>query len=123
MGQGQAWQSTSSLGTASRTTSYFGQVNYNYDHKYLLSATFRADGSSVFAPGNQWGYFPSVSGAWVMSEENWLKDVTWLDELKIRAAIGKAGNNRVDADMWRYLYGSNSEGGSCLRRRCRHQQR
>lgn len=111
MGQGQAWQSTSSLGTASRTTSYFGQVNYNYDHKYLLSATFRADGSSVFAPGNQWGYFPSVSGAWVMSEENWLKDVTWLDELKIRAAIGKAGNNRVDADMWRYLYGSNSEGG------------
>ncbi|MDE5727081.1 MAG: TonB-dependent receptor [Duncaniella sp.] len=111
MGQGQAWQSTSSLGTASRTTSYFAQLNYNYARKYLFSATFRADGSSVFAPGNQWGYFPSVSGAWVMSEENWLKDVSWLDELKIRAAVGKAGNNRVDADMWRYLYYANSEGG------------
>ncbi|MCM1522110.1 MAG: TonB-dependent receptor [Muribaculaceae bacterium] len=111
MGMGEAWTSSSSLGTASRTTSYFGQLNYNYDHKYLLSATFRADGSSVFAPGHQWGYFPSVSGAWVMSEENWMKDLTWLDELKIRAAIGKAGNNRVDADMWRYLYSSMSDNG------------
>jgi len=111
MGQGQAWQSASSLGTASRTTSYFAQLNYNYARRYLFSATFRADGSSVFAPGNQWGYFPSVSGAWVMSEESWLKDVTWLDELKIRAAIGKAGNNRVDADMWRYLFYANSDAG------------
>ncbi|MCM1163488.1 MAG: TonB-dependent receptor [Muribaculaceae bacterium] len=111
MGSSSKNKATSSLSTASRTTSYFGQLNYNYDHKYLLSATFRADGSSVFAPGHQWGYFPSVSGAWVMSEENWMKDLTWLDELKIRAAIGKAGNNRVDADMWRYLYSSNSAAG------------
>ena len=108
---GTPYQSSSSLGTANRTTSYFGQLNYNYDHKYLLSATFRADGSSVFAKGHQWGYFPSVSGAWVISSEEFMKDLTWLNELKFRAAIGKAGNNNLDADMWRYLYTSNSEGG------------
>ncbi len=111
MGLGQPYTSTSTLGTADRTTSYFGQLNYNFDHKYLLSATFRADGSTMFAKGHQWGYFPSVSGAWVMSQENWMKDLTWLDEFKIRAAIGKAGNNRIKADMWRYLYTSNSTGG------------
>lgn len=111
MALGEPYQSTSELGTANRTTSYFGQLNYNYDHKYLLSATFRADGSSMFADGHQWGYFPSVSGAWVMSSEEFMKDLTWLDELKLRAAIGKAGNNNIDADMWRYLYNTNANGG------------
>ena len=111
MSLGSPYQSESSLGTAVRTTSYFGQLNYNYDHKYLLSATFRADGSTMFAPGHQWGYFPSVSGAWVLSQENFLKDQTWLNELKFRAAIGKAGNNNIDADMWRYLYSINSTTG------------
>ena len=111
MGLGTPYQSTSELGTADRTTSYFGQINYNYNHKYLLSATFRADGSSLFAPGNQWGYFPSVSGAWVLSEENFLKDQIWLNELKFRAAIGKAGNNRIKADQWRFLYYSNNTEG------------
>ena len=111
MGLGAVYQSETSLETANRTTSYFGQINYNYDHKYLLSATFRADGSTMFAPGNQWGYFPSVSGAWVMSSEDFMKDITWINEFKLRAAIGKAGNNNVDADMWRYLYGINSTTG------------
>ncbi len=111
MGLGSPYQSTSELGTPNRTTSYFGQLNYNYDHKYLLSATFRADGSSMFAPGNQWGYFPSVSGAWVVSSEDFMKDFTWLTELKLRAAIGKAGNNNIDADMWRYLYQTNTTVG------------
>ncbi|MDE6036787.1 MAG: TonB-dependent receptor, partial [Duncaniella sp.] len=111
MGLGEAYQSSSEVGTAVRTTSYFGQLNYNYDHKYLLSATFRADGSSMFAPGHQWGYFPSVSGAWVLSQENFLKDVTWVNEVKFRAAIGKAGNNNIDADMWRYLYYTKTSAG------------
>ena len=108
MGLGKAWTSTTELGTADRTTSYFGQLSYNYDHKYLLSATFRADGSTMFAPGHQWGYFPSVSGAWVISSEEFMKDLTWLNELKFRVAIGKAGNNRIKADMWRYIYSTNS---------------
>lgn len=111
MSLGTPYQSTSEKGTAIRTTSYFGQLNYNFDHKYLFSATFRADGSSMFAPGHQWGYFPSVSAAWVLSEENFLRDYTWLNELKFRAAIGKAGNNNIDADMWRYLYATKTEGG------------
>ena len=111
MSLGTPYQASSEVGTANRTTSYFGQINYNYDHKYLLSATFRADGSSMFAPGHHWGYFPSVSGAWVLSQENFLKDQTWLNELKFRAAIGKAGNNNIDADMWRYLYATKTENG------------
>ncbi len=111
MGLGTPSTSSSSVGTAVRTTSYFGQLNYNYDHKYLLSATFRADGSTMFAKGHQWGYFPSISGAWVLSKEKFLQDQVWLNELKFRAAIGKAGNNNIDADMWRYLYTTNSNGG------------
>jgi TonB-linked SusC/RagA family outer membrane protein len=71
----------------------------------------RADGSTKFAPGNQWGYFPSVSGAWVASKEGFLEDNRVISNLKLRAAIGKAGNNRIDSDMWRYLYTISSNGG------------
>ena len=97
--------------TANRTASFFGQATYNYNHKYLLAATFRADGSSKFAPGNQWGYFPSFSGAWVVSQEKFLKDVKWIDQLKIRASWGLSGNNNISDDLWRFLYSSNSDGG------------
>uniref|UniRef100_UPI003D0F0A2C SusC/RagA family TonB-linked outer membrane protein n=1 Tax=Candidatus Proelusimicrobium excrementi TaxID=3416222 RepID=UPI003D0F0A2C len=69
MGFGEPYESVSSLSTPDRTASFFGQVNYNWKHRYLLSGTFRADGSTKFAlGGNQWGYFPSISGAWVISE-------------------------------------------------------
>lgn len=111
MGFGTPYQATSNLSTADRTASFFGQASYNFNHKYLASATFRADGSTKFAPGNQWGYFPSVSGAWVISEEPFMKKIKWIDNLKIRAAFGLAGNNRIDNDMWRVLYAINSEGG------------
>ena len=111
MGFGTPKESTTSLSTPDRTASFFGQFSYNYSHRYLLSLTMRADGSTKFAPGNQWGYFPSVAGAWVLSEENFLDDIEWLEQLKIRAAVGLAGNNRIDNDMWRYLYSINSTGG------------
>ena len=111
MGFGSPYQSTTSLSTPDRTASFFGQANYNFNHKYLVSATFRADGSTKFAPGNQWGYFPSISGAWVMSEEPFMKDVKWINNLKIRAAFGLSGNNRINNDMWRQLYAINSTGG------------
>ncbi len=112
MGFGTPYEAYTTLSTADRTASFFGQVSYNYKHKYLLSATFRADGSTKFAPGHQWGYFPSISGAWVISEEPWFQNkVKWMNQLKIRAAIGLAGNNRIDSDMWRYLYSINSTGG------------
>ena len=111
LGQPYAQDTYTLRSTANRTASFFGQVSYNYDHKYLLSATFRADGSSKFAPGNQWGYFPSVSGAWVVNREKFLKDVKWIDQLKIRAAFGLAGNNNISDDLWRFLYTSSNSGG------------
>lgn len=75
--------------------SFFGRVNYDYKNKYLLTATMRADGSSKFLGNNRWGYFPSVAVAWKMSEENFLKDISWIDLLKIRASYGEAGNNNI----------------------------
>ena len=111
LGQPYAQDTYTLRSTANRTASFFGQISYNFDHKYLLSATFRADGSSKFAPGNQWGYFPSVSGAWVVNREKFLKDVKWIDQLKIRAAFGLAGNNNISDDLWRFLYVSNNSGG------------
>lgn len=111
MGLGTPWESTSSLSTPERTASFFGQTSYNYDHKYLASITFRADGSTKFSPGEQWGYFPSISGAWVLSKESFLENNPIISNLKLRAAIGLAGNNRIDNDMWRYLYSVNTTGG------------
>ena len=110
MGQGTAYLSTSSKSTPSRMLSFFGQANYNYKHRYLLSLTMRADGSTKFAPGHQWGYFPSVSGAWVVSEEPWWNKKLF-SQFKIRAAYGLAGNNDIGDDRWRYVYSINSNGG------------
>lgn len=111
MNMGTPYESTSTLSTPNRTASFFGQANWNLEHRYLLSLTFRADGSTKFAPGEQWGYFPSVSGAWVVSEEPWMKDVKWIDNWKIRASWGSSGNNNINDDMWRYLYTISSTGG------------
>ena len=111
LGLGTPYLSSSVLSTADRTASFFGQISYNYDHKYLLSFTMRADGSSKFAKGHKWGYFPSISGAWDLKREKFLKDVKWIDQLKFRVAFGLAGNNRIDADLWRYLYNMEVEGG------------
>ena len=111
MGFGTPYEAETTLSTSDRTASFFGQASYNYKHKYLVSATFRADGSTKFRPGCQWGYFPSISGAWVISEEPFMKNVKWINQLKIRAAFGLAGNNRINDDMWRVLYAINSTGG------------
>jgi len=111
MGLGTPYLSTTELSTADRTASFFGQVSYNFDHKYLVAGTFRADGSSKFSRGNQWGYFPSISAAWDMKRESFLKNVKWIDQMKIRAAFGLAGNNNIPADLWRYLYNMEIEGG------------
>lgn len=111
MGFGTPQNSYTTTSTPDRMASFFGQASYNFAHKYLLSLTMRADGSSKFAPGNQWGYFPSIAGGWVVSEENFMKDFEWINQLKLRAAVGVSGNNNIDNDMWRYLYSINSTGG------------
>lgn len=75
--------------------SYFGRLQYNFKETYLFNATFRADGSSKFAPGHRWGYFPSVSAGWVMSKESFLENSQWLDFFKLRASWGRVGNQNV----------------------------
>lgn len=75
--------------------SFFGRANYDYKNRYLLSATFRADGSSKFLEENRWGYFPAFAAGWKISEENFLKGTSWLDLLKVRASYGEAGNNNI----------------------------
>jgi len=85
-------------------SSFFGRVNYNYKKKYFASATLRADGSSKFAPGNRWGYFPSFGVSWNINEEEFLKDLSWLSFLKLRASYGEAGNNRISDDAWRKTF-------------------
>lgn len=86
-----------------RRISYFGRLGWNYDDTYMVNATLRCDGSSRFAAGHRWGWFPSVSAGWVITNENWMKNTSsWLDFLKIRASWGQVGNNNIDA----YLYTS-----------------
>lgn len=77
--------------------SYFGRLNYNYKEKYLINTTFRADGSSNFAKSNRWGYFPSVSAGWVLSEEDFLQQSSLLSFLKLRASWGQVGNQNAGA--------------------------
>ena len=82
----------------SRGMSYFGRLNYDYAEKYMFTAIFRADGSSVFAPGHRWGYFPSFSAGWVISNEKFMaKTANWLSFLKLRAGWGQNGNKRIGA--------------------------
>lgn len=76
--------------------SFFSRANYDYLGKYLLSVTFRADGSSKFAKENRWGYFPGVSAAWRISQESFMEDTkSWLTDLKLRGSYATAGNNRI----------------------------
>lgn len=75
--------------------SFFAKVNYDYADKYLLTASFRADGSSKFGKNNKWGYFPAVSAAWRMAEENFIKNLNVFSDLKFRVGYGLAGNNRI----------------------------
>lgn len=89
-------------GTLSETAliSYAGRLNYAYSDKYLVNASVRRDGSSVFAPGKKWGYFPGASLGWVVSNENFMNDVKTISNLKLRASYGTLGFNAVGAYPW-----------------------
>ena len=94
-----------SLSPDDNLNSYFGRINYDYKGKYLASATYRADGSSKFAPGNQWGYFPSASVAWRISDEVFMQWASqWLTDFKLRASYGAAGNNRISDNAWQKTF-------------------
>ena len=88
-----------SMGTGLREnqlSSYMARVNYSLMDRYLLTASARWDGSSVLAEGNKWDFFPSMALGWRMEQESFLKDVTWLDQLKLRFGVGVTGNSAVD---------------------------
>ena len=87
--------------------SFFGKVNYTYDDKYMASFTIRHDGSSRFGKNHRYGTFPSISAGWRINQEKFLKDVSWIDNLKLRASWGQTGNQEID-NIARYtLYVSN----------------
>lgn len=82
--------------------SFFGRINYDYDDKYMATVVLRGDGSSNFARGHRWGFFPSVSAGWNIAQENFMESTRdWLDMLKVRASWGENGNNRIPT--FRYL--------------------
>lgn len=100
---------STSVGTPNNMASFFGRVNYSFDDRYILTASLRADGSSKFAPGNQWGYFPSAAVAWRISQEEFMKSSEeWLSNLKLRFSFGASGNNRISNDLYRYVYSVSS---------------
>ena len=107
MGEPYTWKSGKSR---EGLVSVFGRLSYNYKERYLFTGTLRADGSSKFAKGNQWGIFPSASAAWRISEEAFLEDVDFLDNLKLRIGYGTAGNNNIDNNMYATSYGSGHYG-------------
>ena len=102
---------SSQLGKEDRTVSFFGRANYNYDGRYYATLTFRADGSSKFARGNRWGYFPAGSLAWRISQEEFMSSSReWLSNLKLRASYGTSGNNRIGSALFETLYKNYSSG-------------
>lgn len=88
--------------------SFVGRVNYEYDSKYLLSASMRRDGSSVFAPGNQWASFPSISAGWRISEESFLSNSKTISELKLRGSWGVMGFNGIGNYAWQPVLKQNT---------------
>ena len=100
---------TSSEKSSWSMMSYLGRVNYNYKSKYYATASFRVDGSSKFASGNQWGYFPSAAVAWRISSERFMEGTqSWLDDLKLRFSYGTAGNNNIPSGQMNLNYVSSA---------------
>ncbi|MDR0937922.1 MAG: TonB-dependent receptor [Mediterranea sp.] len=105
MTEGTPFEMTNYSSPDDKLLSFFSRANYNFMDKYLLSATFRADGSSKFSRGNRWGYFPSVAVAWRISSEKFMDDTKeWLDDLKLRASYGTAGNNGIPTGQLVQMY-------------------
>jgi len=120
LGGGSNQSITGGGDTETTLLSYLGRVNYEYNAKYLLSASFRRDGFSSFAPGHQWGNFPGLSLGWRMSEENFMKGVQQISELKLRASYGKLGVNSITPFAWQsgiytssnYPFNNTPQGGA-----------
>ncbi len=106
---GQTTQNINGTPYQNALYSVFGRVDYNFQDKYLLSGTLRRDGSSVFSEEQRFGVFPSVTAGWRISRENFMKDITWLNELKLRGGWGKLGSlSNVDPNNAFNLYGQSA---------------
>lgn len=92
--------------TPRKTASFFGRAIYQFNGKYIFNLTARYDGSTAFAPGHQWGLFPAASAAWRVSSEDFMKNVSFVTDLKLRASWGEAGNDNIGLDQWRTLFGT-----------------
>lgn len=102
MGEDGDYVSNSGWKDAVSNASIYARANYAFDNRYLLTATFRRDGSSKFGQKNKWGSFPSAALAWRINQEKFLRDVSWLDNLKLRLGYGRVGNSNIDT----YRYGA-----------------
>lgn len=98
-----SWES----GTSERgLVSFFGRASYDWNDRYLFTATLRTDGSSKFGKGHRWGWFPSASAAWRITEEPWMQSTkSWLSNLKLRLGFGTTGNDNIDDNMYATPYG------------------
>jgi TonB-linked SusC/RagA family outer membrane protein len=105
--QGVQNQTTSSNQTDYALISYIGRINYDYDQKYLFSASVRRDGGSRFGPNYKWGTFPSVSLGWRLSEEGFMKSITAISDLKLRGSYGETGNDRIGDYVYQGTINSN----------------
>ena len=105
--QGVENQTTSSSKTEYALISYVGRVNYDYNQKYLLTASIRRDGGSRFGPDNKWGTFPSVSVGWRVSQEGFMQGLSTLSDLKLRASYGETGNDRIGDYVYQATLNSN----------------
>lgn len=93
---------SNTIGTPDKTVSFFARGNYSLLDRYLFTATFRADGSSKFAPNKRWGYFPAGAFAWRVSDEAFMENTTnWLNNLKLRISYGTAGSDNINSSLWK----------------------
>ncbi|RZK18403.1 MAG: SusC/RagA family TonB-linked outer membrane protein, partial [Pedobacter sp.] len=103
---GQGQNAVSSTQNGSTLIAFFGRLNYDFDNRYILTASLRREGSSKFGANNKWGNFPAISGAWRISEETFFKEkLPWINELKIRADYGVTGNQDFGNYLSLLLYG------------------
>ena len=100
---------SSGISTPNRILSFFGRANYTFMEHYLFTLTFRADGSSKFSPDNRWGYFPAGAIAWRASDESFIRDLGWFDNLKLRLSYGEVGNDGISSDLWSQMWTSETD--------------
>lgn len=107
---GAANQTTTIVANKNELQSWFGRLNYDFQDKYLLTATLRADGSSKFGANNTYGFFPSVAAGWNISKESFMENISTINNLKLRASWGKTGNQEIPGKVTKRSYQADSNG-------------